>query len=272
MEKFLNENIIDFKFSIQEYNKLLNNIIKSIKENKDSIEQANKIDLKHYNKQIDIEKLIETVELYRNDEIKNNQALKRYVVEYNGNIYLTVQICIWAILNKVQVVLDINNFLVGLNKIIVEIIKKEIKKYGINNLIKIYQLLDYEETIENKEIIDKIICIDEPEIYEILKESGIENIDLLKYNSIDLYCDDNDLVELRDMMCDFANNNNLRLEIYDDYNKNKVAEIIAKYGDGAIVSLLSTDRNLQNEFEEKIKNRRIFINKIPFDETLKIKF
>ena len=26
MEKFLNENIIDFKFSIQEYNKLLNNI------------------------------------------------------------------------------------------------------------------------------------------------------------------------------------------------------------------------------------------------------
>lgn len=272
MEEFLNKKIIDFKFNVQEYNKLLNSIINSIKENKSSIEQINKIDLKHYNKEVNIEKLIKIIEQYRNDEIKNDESLKRYVIEYNGNIYLTIQICIWAILNKIQIVLDINNFLVGLNTIIVEIIKKEIKKYGINNLIELYQLVDYEVIIENKEKINKIICIDEKEMYETLKESDIEKVEFLKYNSIDLYCDDDDLVELRDMICDFANSNNIKLEVYDDYNKSQVVDIISKYGEGAIVALLSTDKKLQDEFIEKIENRRIFINKIPFDEMIKIGF
>lgn len=270
MEEILNKNIIDFKFSETEYQKLLNKIKDRIKSNEKIIKSANEVDLKHCNKKIDLEKVNNIIEKYRKDKIKNNENMKKYLVEYNGSIYITIQLCLLAILNKIQIILDINNFLVGLNTILVDIINQELKKYKIENLITIYDSIDYNEIKKNEKNLDTILCIDDCDIYNDLLDENLKSIKLIKYNSIDLYCDDDDLVELRDMICDYADNNHLQIEVYDDELKEKAANIINKYGEGAIVLLLSGDENLQKDFVDKITNKQLVINKIPFDETKKI--
>ena len=270
MEEILNKNVIDFKFSEIECQKLLNKIKDGIKSNEKIIRRINEIDFKHYNKKIDLEKVNNIIEKYRNDKIKNNEKMKRYLVEYNGSIYITIQLCLLAILNKIQIILDINNFLVGLNTIFVDIINQELKKYKIDNLITICDSIDYDEIKKNEKSLDEILCIDDFDIYNDLLDENIKDAKLIKYNSIDLYCDDDDLVELRDMICDYADNNHLQIEVYDDELKEKAADIINKYGEGAIVLLLSGDENLQKDFTEKIVNKQLVINKIPFDETKKL--
>lgn len=270
MKEILDKEIIDFKFSKSEYQKLINKIKTAIKENEKNIEEANQIDLKHYNKKIDLEKVSKILEDYRNDEIKNDEKVKKYLIEYNGNIYLTIQLCMFAILNKVQIILDINNFLQGLNIVLIKIINLELNKYGIDGLISICNLIDQEEIKENNKKLDKILCIDDMDLYNELQDYKIDNLELIKYNSIDLYCDDDDLVELRDMMCDYADNNQYQLEIYDDESKDEVANIIQKYGEGSIVTLLSNDKDLQEKFKNTITDKELYINKIPFDETKKI--
>lgn len=271
MKDKLKEKIIDFKFSQNEYQKLLTNIQDTIKSNEDIIQKANQIDLKHFNKKIDIKKLNEIIENYRDEQINNSGDLKRCLIEYNGEIYLTMQLCLWAILNKTQVILDINDFLLSSNTIIVKIVNQELKKYGIQNLIEIYNCFNYEEIKENEELLDYTICIDDMDIYNDLLDYKIEDVKLVKYTSIDLYCDDDELVELRDMICDYARNNHWQLELFDDSEKQNSADIIAKYGEGAIVVLLSNDVKLQQNFKEKITDRKLYINKIPLDETRKIK-
>ena len=271
MEEILNKNIIDYKFSTTEYQRLLEKIVDAIKENKNIIEEANKIDLKYYNRKVELSKIEEIIEKYRNDEIRNNQNMKKCLIEFNGDIYITIQLCIWAILNKKKIILDINNYLFALNTVIVKIVNIELKKYGIENMISIYELEGIEEIEKNAKNLDQIICIDDSDIYNEIGEIEPEKTRLIKFNSIDLYCDDDDLVELRDMVCDYARNNHWQLELFDDEEKNKVADIIKKHGEGAIVILLSQDKELQDNFKNKLLDRELYINKFPFDETKKIK-
>lgn len=266
----MDKNIIDFKFSKSEYDKLINNIKIAIKENKETIQKANEIDLKYSNKKVDIDIIMHIIEQYRNDEIKNEQKLRRYLVEYNGDIYITIQLCLWAILNKVQIALDTNDFMLGVNNIIVDIINQSLKEYGIKDLIKICNLLEIEVIKLNANRINKILCIDDIDIYNEFQDLKIRNIEFIKFDSIDLYCDDDDLVELRDMICDYARDNHRVVEIYDDIDKNEVIDAINKHGNGAIAVLLSNDELLQKEFEQQIKNKKKFINKNPIDETNKI--
>ncbi len=263
--------MIDFKFSKSEYQKLINNIQDTITSNKDIIQKANEIDLKHFNKKIDIDKTNNIIEKYRNDEINNKENVKRCLVEYNGDPYVTVQLCLWGILNKTQIILDINDFLLGVNTIIVKIINQALENYGIKNLLEIYNCCDYEEIKKNEDLLDFVICIDECDMYNDLLDYEIKNVKFVKFASIDLYCDDDELVELRDMICDYSRNNHWQLELFDDSNKKNAAEIIAKYGEGAITVLLSNDEKLQQDFKNKITDRKLYINKIPLDETRKIK-
>lgn len=256
--------MIEYKFSESEYKKLINNIKNSIEENQDIINKANQIDLEHSNKKINIDKLLNIIDKYKDDKINNDGELKKYLIEYNGDIYITIQLCLIAILNKIKMTLDVNGFLLGLNNIIVKIINLELKKYGIENLITIHSL-------DAKEDLDKILCIDDVDIYNELKYYNWPNVELVKINSIDLYCDDDDLVELRNMICDYARNNRWELELYDDHNKEEVADIIKKYGEAVNVVLLSNDTKLQEDFKKKITDRNLYINRIPLDETKKIK-
>lgn len=261
--------MIDYKFSKNEYQKLINNLKNSIKDNKDIFDKANKIDLKHSNKKVDIEKMIAIIDKYKDDEINNDGKLKRYLVEYNGDAYITIQLCLIAILNKIQLILDVNDFELGINNVIVKIINIELKKYEIENLITIHNLVNCEEI--DKEKIDKILCIDDMDIYNDLQDFDLPNVELVKINSIDLYCDDDELVELRNMICDYARNNRWQLELYDDHEKERVADVINKYGEAANVVLLSNDKKLQEDFKTKITDRNLYINKIPLDDTKKIK-
>lgn len=264
--------IIDFKFSKAEYQKLIYKIKNNIKENKEFIEQAKAIDSKHSKININTSKLTETLDLYVDSDIKNDEKIKTYIVDFNGDINLSVQICMYAILNKIHILLNVNSFMFALNKVLVDIINFELKNYGINNLITVYENIDYDNFEELKNI-QKIVVIDDMDIYKDLKEFlNFKNIELIKYASIDIYCDDDELVELRDMICDYARFNHIQAEIFDDYEKSRVADIIYKYGDGGNVVLLSNDKNLQETFKNAITDRNLYINRIPLNEVRKLEW
>lgn len=143
--------MIDYKFSKNEYQKLIKRIEEDLKD-KDILEKANKIDFNHSNRQVEIEKLIEIVEMYKCDEIKNDGEIKKYLVEYNGDFYTTLQLCLIAILNKIQMILDVNDFMLAEGKIpkngwpfrIFEIARNShmYSKDEINKIIEICFLLE----------------------------------------------------------------------------------------------------------------------------------
>ena len=112
-------------------------IEKSIEQNKKVLEKLNKIDNEYYAFQIKTSTLIEMVNLKENSKKESKLKGKNILLIHSGNPYLTFLLAIEAIQKEINITIDIQQTMYGLNSGIVKIIQEILNEENINVTINI---------------------------------------------------------------------------------------------------------------------------------------
>ena len=226
------------------YNAMFSKIQKEINNNEDEILNIQKIDNKYCKIKIEIKKLIEIIENYKSRDILNIN--KDLFVFCNGNPYIVINLAMIAIINNCNIKININNTMLGTNKLILLIINNILK----NNNLKIK--IDLFEKIEKNE---EAIFIDRIDDFNILKNK-FKNTKYIPYQSIDLFSDSEEFEELYEKIYNYAMDENIDIDIFDEED----IDSLFKYGKGKIKIILTKGKNNL----EKYKKENVFINENPF--------
>ena len=246
---------------------LINKIIKEIKLNEETIKKMNDIDSKYYDMKINIESIIDILKIFKNYKTKNQNVTKNTLTIASGNPYITIAICMKAIIENRNQIIDIDQRMLAVNTILVSIIQKVIKENNKKLEIKIENDISQEKI--NKNNIEIIEIIDNIEKYKELKENikskiDIKNIHLL---DIELYADTEELKELQDTIYDYCTENFIGIEIYEEKNINELIDKVSKIGDKNWLVILSKESNIsEEEIKQKTNYKKVTINKNPFKE------
>lgn len=158
-------------------------------------------------------------------------------------------------------------FLYGVNEILLKIVQKVLEDYKIFNLISktTYSKSKFDDV---KFLFDQIIVIGDTTIYQIIKKDA--DVKYYPYNNIGLYCDSEELQKLQEAIYIYANENEFEIEIYYEDNINDVIESINydKMKDVAI--LLTTNDENKEIFKNGIKEKAIFVNENPFKQEINL--
>lgn len=246
------------------YKKILNDIMLEIKDNKEEFKRINDIDKNIYDTNIDIEKLVNIIKNSQEKELILNKDFKNILISYYGSPYITLELCIEAVKTNNKLILAIEDYMLGINKLIVNIVQNILNDYRIENKIFIFNLLDKNVIAQNTEI-DKVICIGNKNTFELYKKIQISNLIYYPFNNIDLYCDTDELEELQEMIYQYAEKNFIDLEIYDEFeNINRAVEYLNKYGNKFCTVLLTKSKEKEEIFRNNIISKYIFVNENPF--------
>ena len=246
------------------YKKILNDIMLEIKDNKEEFKRINDIDKNIYDTNIDIEKLVNIIKNSQEEELILNKDSKNILISYYGSPYITLELCIEAVKTNNKLILAIEDYMLGINKLIVNIVQNILNDYRIENKIFIFNLLDKNVIAQNTEI-DKVICIGNKNTFELYKKIQISNLIYYPFNNIDLYCDTDELEELQEMIYQYAEKNFIDLEIYDEFeNINRAVEYLNKYGNKFCTVLLTKSKENEEIFRNSIISNYIFVNENPF--------
>lgn len=245
--------------------KLLNLILDELKKallaNKNLILKANKEDAKLNKRQIKIEEMLKIIEVYRDNECELNDD-ERKIIFYKGDPYLTIHLCLQAITQRTKILLVQDDFLIGVNEILLKIVENVLKEFKIFNLINVenYSSLELEKI---KNDFDEIIAIGDTTIYQVLKENE-SNVKYFPYNNIGLYCDSKDLLKLQDAIYIYATESDYEIEIYYEEKIDEVIDLINSDHLKDTAVLLTKSNKSKEEFEHKIKDKKIIVNENPF--------
>ena len=247
---------------------LINKIIKEIKLNEETIKKMNDIDSKYYDMKINIESIIDILKIFKNYKIKNQNVTKNTLTIASGNPYITIAICMKAIIENRNQIIDIEQRMLAVNTILISIIQKVIKENSKRIEIKIEN--DVTQEWINDSNIEDIEIIDNIEKYDELKNNikSIKNIKSIHLLDIELYTDaEEELQELQDTIYDYCTENFIGIEIYKEKNINELINKVSKIGDKNWLVILSKETNItEEEIKQKTKYKKVTINKNPFKE------
>lgn len=263
-----NLNLENFKEPASRYTlttNSLNDFLDSLKklfiENSNLIIDANKIDIKHNKKQIKIQEFISIIEKYRKKDcvLKDDE---RKIVMYKGDPYLTLHICLQAITQRTKVLLIQQEFMLGVNEILLQIINEALKEYKIFNLIDKMEDFSMKNFEKIKNFYDDIIIIGNTTAYQMLKEEN--KVEFYPYNNIALYCDSDELEKLQEAIYIYANENEYEIEIIYAEDLDEAIRMINIDDQKSIAVLLTKNDEDKEKFFYEIKNKEIFVNENPF--------
>ena len=234
-------------------------IEKAIKENVQIIEELLVIDKKYCKTTINTNMLIETIrELKKEKEdTKKGQYIK---IVYNGNPCTTINMCLLAIITENTLTLDYEDNMKGINTFIIKIVNNILQKNKINKQI---------HSTNEKENIDKIICIDNINKYNNYLRQGITNAKFYSHNYIDFYSDCSEYEEIEELIYRYANENQIPIEVYSELDIINAIQMIQK-GFGKSIVVLTNKEETKQIFEKQIKNKKIYVNKNPYKENIRI--
>ncbi len=253
---------IEYIEKVSEYDgekakRVLERFKSNLKENKEILENANRIDAQISKKKIKLETLIEIVDNYKETSFINQD--KCFIVYYKGDPYITINLFIQALLNRSKIILAYDEFMLSANEILFAIFSKILKEFNIENLIKRCKY-SKEEICEVKEFLSaELIGIGDTTMYQILDEEG----KFYSYYNIMMYCDNEILEPIKDAIYVYSNENNYELEIVYEENVDDIINYMNIVETTNIVVLLSNNKITINNFKEKI-NKKLFINENPF--------
>ena len=118
----------------------INNIIelykKAIIENEEQINKIYNIDRKSFNMDFNIKKIIDLLETYKNKEPIQNVNKQVICVTYYSNPYITINLCIQALLKKTSIIALTEDGLVNTNMILIKIFNQVLKDFKICKMIR----------------------------------------------------------------------------------------------------------------------------------------
>lgn len=253
---------LEYSENVSEYNKqeiecFFDKFKDNLKENKEYLEQANKIDIEITKKRIKIETILEIVDNYKNTEFKNLDKI--FIVYYKGDPYITINLFMQALLNRSKIVLAQDEFMISTNEILFTIFTKTLEELNIKNLIKRCQY-DSNKIIKIKEALNaELIGIGDTLMYQMLEEEG----SFYPYYNIMMYCDNNILEPIKEAICIYSNENYYELEEVFEENIDIVINYMNMVETTNIIVLLSNNKITIEKFKTNI-NKKLFINENPF--------
>lgn len=265
-KKFLNEDI-GFENTLKDKKmKLLNEIKEVFTKNKNFLEQATQIDLKKWKKRIDLNIFSEIIDKYIEMEKKNHTVIvedtsakvEKIVISYYGNPYITLALCMQAIIYKKQLLLETGEFMLSTNTFIVNTVNKILQENHLSEL-----LIHCIEIVDKKAIIEKkiktiIIGVTQK------KAEYLGKYIYIPYNNYIIYCLDEELEELNKNIYEYAIDNFFEAEVLFEEDIEEAVKIINLQKD-CIAVILTKDKNLQKLFKENIKSK-LYINENPFSK------
>jgi len=243
--------------------KIFDELENKIKQNKDLIEELIKIDNKNCKMKFNLEELLNIIHLLKNEK-PDIKKRKKINIEYNGNPYITLNLCILAILTQNIIIIDFKNFMIGINSLIIEMVNNVLKEYKMDKLIYLYS-----EIIHKENEIDKIICIDDINKYNRYLQEGNTKVKFYSLNYIDFYSDCNEYEEIEELIYKFAEENQVSIEVYSELDLDEAIQMI-KNGLGKTVVVLTSNNKTKQIFNENIKNKKLYINQNPFKEKIRL--
>ena len=265
-QEFLNKDIGYGNTLKNKKMKLLNEIKESVIKDKEFFEQAIQLDFEKWKKKIDLaifSKLIdEYIEMEKNNHTikieEGNTQIEKIVVSYYGNPYVTLILCIQAIIYQKQLLLEAGEFMLSTNTFIVNMVNEILKENHLPKLlIHCIEILDKKAIIANN---IKTIIIGATQS----KAEYLGKYIYIPYNNYIIYCVDEELEDLCRSIYEYSSNNFFEAEVLFEDDIEEAIGIINLHQD-CIAVILTKDTNLQKLFRERIKNK-LYINENPFSK------
>lgn len=265
MENFdmeaLKEPASRYTLTTNSLNDFLDKLKDLLVENSNLIMDANKTDIKHNKKQIKVKEFIEIIEKYRKKDcvLKDDE---RKIVIYRGDPYLTLHICLQAVTQRTKVLLFQQNFMLGVNEILLKIINEALEEFKIFNLINRIENFSVQSFEKVKNFYDEVIIIGDTTTYQMLNNDN--DVKFYSYNNIALYCNSDELEKLQEAIYIYANENEYEIEIIYADDLSEAIELINEDDQKSIAVLLTKSDKDKERFFYEIKNKEIFVNENPF--------
>ena len=259
----LSEQASRYVLTTRQLNTFLEDLKDLIQLNFKLIINSNKEDVKIYKKQINIEEFINIIDSYKNSECILEED-ERKLVLYKGDPYLTLHICIQSLIKRIKVILIHDEFMLGVNEVILAIFNEALKEHNIFNLINSENDYSIKKIKEIEKLVDGIVVIGDTSLYQGLDIE--KNIKFYPYNNIMLYCESEELEELQEAMYIYANENQYEMEILYEENLQDAINIINSDEFVNIAILLTKSDESKINFETLVKNKKVYINSNPFKQ------
>lgn len=238
---------------------------KKIVAKKDYIINANKEDIKVNKKQIKIKEFLKIIDSYENSECVMNSD-ERKIVIYKGDPYITLHVCLQALTLRNKILIVQNNFMYGVNEVLIKIIETVLNDYKITNLITHCNDYTTKDIFSFKKMFDEIIVIGDTMLYQQLIDDDEINVKFYPYNNICMFSDNKEFEKLQEAIYIYANENQYEMEIlYDEDIEDVIDQINSD--DFVDIAILLTKNNYNKElFETLIDNKQVFVNDNPFKQ------
>lgn len=289
---------VDKSILVKQIKSVIIQIEKSLKDNKETIRQANIIDIKNNNGfNIDfnvIDNIFSNIEketiLYGNVSLsqKDNENKLIYgkeildcgnvVVINDGNPYIIIEMALRNIMAGNTAIFSNNGFMFGTNQLIIKIIQSVLEQFNISKyLVQIYVSENFDEVLSNFANIDLVVCIGDHNLQSmILKKSRNKTI-ISGYENFDLYIEDDSNIEFLNKILNLGLN--VQVYVNSDIDVNFPNTIIVSDVDEAIAQINYTGNryssaiftsSTQNasKFIKEVKSKIVTINTSPTIERI----
>lgn len=281
---------------------VIKDIIKYIKialeQNKDTILQANKIDIDNNNGfKLDdsvirnIFNLIEKEDTYygnvilsqKDDDKKiiyGKQIMDQGIVLVinDGNSYVTLELVLRNLLVGNTIIISNKGFMYGTNNLIIQIVQSVLERFNVSkNLVQIVIAENYDNILSNYANIDLVICVGNHYLQRQVMEKSKSPILISGYENFDLYIEDKTNINFIDKI--ITTGVNIQLYIRSDLNIDANNAIIVDDIDEAIgqinyngsryaCSIFTNDSNAASKFIKEVKSSIVTVNTSPTIERI----
>lgn len=258
--------------NVNQINKIIEKFKQEITKNKDLIQEMQKIDNTKCNQTTDINKIIELLDAYKKSEVRTNTTKEIVLVSYYGTPYITVNLCIQALLQRKAILLATEDSMLAVNKVLVTIFNTILEDCKILALVKIFNLPKCEEIKIISKNVNDVICIGNSNTYQQYKKMKIEDLKFIPFKNMAIYSEDIKYEEIQYELYKYAIENGIEVEVYDDIELEEFIECMELDNMTENIVVLTDKEDTKKMVEEKIKGKKLYINKNPFkNENFKIK-
>ncbi len=259
----LSEQVSRYALTTKQLNIFLEDLKDLIQLNSKLIINCNKEDVKVFKKQIKLEEFIKIIDSYKNSECILEDDERKLVI-YKGDPYLTLHICLQALIKRIKVILIHDEFMLGVNEVLLAIFNEALKEHNIFNLVNRESDYSINKIKEIEKLVDGIVVIGDTSVFQGLDIE--KNIKYYPYNNIMLYCENEELEELQEAMYIYANENQYEMEILYEDTLEEAINIINSDEFVNMAILLTKSEESKMDFETLIKDKDVYVNNNPFKQ------
>ncbi len=259
----LSEQVSRYALTTKQLNIFLEDLKDLIQLNSKLIINCNKEDVKVFKKQIKLEEFIKIIDSYKNSECILEDDERKLVI-YKGDPYLTLHICLQALITRIKVILIHDEFMLGVNEVLLAIFNEALKEHNIFNLVNRESDYSINKIKEIEKLVDGIVVIGDTSVFQGLDIE--KNIKYYPYNNIMLYCENEELEELQEAMYIYANENQYEMEILYEDTLEEAINIINSDEFVNMAILLTKSEESKMDFETLIKDKDVYVNNNPFKQ------